>query len=219
MQEKKFRLLVTDDHRLFIDGIKYILKEELNMEVAGIALNGKDAIEKCKKEKYDVVLMDINMPVIDGIHATREIKQLFPQMKIIMVSMLTDLPTVTKAIQAGADAYILKETGTMDLIKVFKAIFNNEIYLSESISHFFTHDTNNKITTKTEYIKFSENLITPREQSVLKLITEGYTNQQIADTLFISVRTADTHRKNMLAKLNLPNTAALVKFAIENKLI
>lgn len=219
MQEKKLKLLVADDHRLFIDGLKYILKDELHIEIAGFALNGKEAIEKCKKEKYDAVLMDINMPVIDGIHATSEIKKILPHIKIIIISMLTDLPSVTKAFHAGADAYILKSAGADDLRKAFNALHKNEIYISESIAHFFTRDPMNKITTKAEYVQFSENIITEREKSVLKLIVEGFTNQEIADTLFISVKTADTHRKNMLAKLNLPNTAALVKFAVENKLV
>lgn len=219
MQEKMFKLLVADDHRLFIDGLKYILKDELHIEIAGFALNGKEAIEKCKKENYNVVLMDINMPVIDGIHATHEIKQLFPHIKIIMISMLTDLPSVTKALDAGADAYILKNAGTDDLLKAFKALRKNELYISESLSHFFTRNNANKITTKAEYVQFSESLITHREQSILKLIVEGYTDPQIAQTLFISDKTVSTHRKNMLAKLNLPNTAALVKFAVDNKLV
>lgn len=219
MPEQKLRLLVADDHRLFIDGLKFILKEELHIEIAGFALNGKEAIEKCKKETYDVVLMDINMPVIDGIEATREIKQFSQAVKIIMISMLTDLPSVTKAFNAGANAFILKSAGTDDLLKAFKALAKNEIYISGSIAHFYTQNKNQQITTKEEYIHFSENLITPREKSVLKLIAEGFTNKQIAETLFISEKTADTHRKNMLAKLNLSNTAALVKFAVENKLI
>ncbi|MBL0105391.1 MAG: response regulator transcription factor [Bacteroidetes bacterium] len=219
MPDKKLKLLIADDHRLFIEGLRFVLKEEFGIEIAGFVLNGKEAIEQCKKEKFDVVLMDINMPVIDGIEATREIKRLNPEIKIIIISMLGDLPNVTKAINAGADAFVLKNADSDDLMKAFQSIAKNEIYVSESITHFFTRDNNNSLKTKKEYIQFSENVITPREQSVLKLIVEGYTNQQIADTLFISVKTADTHRKNMLAKLNLPNTASLVKFAIENKLV
>ena len=132
--------------------------------------------------------------------------------------MLSDIPSITKAINAGADAYILKDTGSDDLLKAFKSIRKGEFYISESIAHLFG-SVNGQTKLKEEYIQFSENIITKREQSVLKLIVEGYTNQQIADTLFISVKTADTHRKNMLAKLNLSNTASLVKFAMDNKLV
>ena len=105
------------------------------------------------------------------------------------------------------------------MVRAIRVIESGEFYLSASLSALFEKDHAGRITTRKDYIRFSESLITPREQSVLKLIVEGYTNQQIAGTLFISVTTADTHRKNMLAKLNLPNTAALVKFAMDNKLI
>ncbi|MBK7854970.1 MAG: response regulator transcription factor [Bacteroidetes bacterium] len=203
---------------MFSDGLKHLLKGELHIEIEGYAANGKEAIDKCAKEKFDMVLMDINMPVIDGIHATSHIKQHKPQLKIIMVSMLTDLPSITKALAAGADAYILKSDGIEELSKAFKAVSKNEIYLSSTISHLFTNDTFNKIVSKEQYISFSENLITPREQQILKLIVEGFTDAQIADALFLSDKTVSTHRKNMLAKLGVSNTASLVKFALENKL-
>lgn len=213
------RLLVADDHKLFVEGLKYILKDELQIEIAGFALNGKEAIDKCNREKFDAVLMDINMPVIDGILATTEIKIHHPLIKIIMVSMLTDLSSVIKALKAGADAYVLKSTGADDLIKAFKAIRKNEIFISAQLEHFFIRLSANKLQTKTEYIQFSESILTVREKEILKLITEGFTNDEIGKTLNISARTVDTHRSNMLVKLKLPNTATLVKFAIENNLL
>jgi DNA-binding NarL/FixJ family response regulator len=217
MHQQKFKLLVADDHRLFMEGLQYVLKHELHIEVAGFAINGKEAIEKCQ-EDFDAVLMDVRMPLIDGIQATAAIKQLYPHIKIIILSTSGDLTTVSNAIKAGADAYVLKDVGSAELITALRAVNRDEIYLSPSIAQYFSSETA-KRKTRNDYIHFSANLITPREQSVLRLIAEGYTNQQIADTLFISVKTADTHRKNMLAKLKLSNTAALVKFAIENKLI
>jgi DNA-binding NarL/FixJ family response regulator len=219
MNEKKLKLLVADDHRLFIDGIKLILKDELHIVVADYALDGKEAIDKCVKQQFDIVLMDINMPLIDGIDATREIKRLDDNIKVLMVSMLGDYTTVSKAFKAGADGFLLKNADTSEFIKAFKEMQKCNIYLSESLNEIFTKDKAGKVITRKDYIHFIENLVTPREQSVLKLIVEGHTNQVIADTLFLSVKTVDTHRKNMLAKLNLPNTAALVKFAIDNKLV
>jgi len=219
MQPQKLRLLVADDHLLFIEGLKYILKDELHIEIAGHALNGREAIDKCNKENYDVVLMDINMPVIDGVEATKVIRAHQPAIKIIMVSMLDNLSSVTKALRAGADAYVLKNTGTSDLLDAFKAMNRNEVYITPSLRHFFNNDVNGKFKTKPEYLRFSESIITEREQQILKLIVEGFTDQQIANTLFISDKTVSTHRKNMLAKLQVPNTAALVKFAMENKLV
>lgn len=213
------KLLITDDHKLFIEGIKHLLYDEFKIENVSVALNGKEAIDKCNREKFDVVLMDINMPVIDGIHATREIKTLHPEIKIIMVSMLADYSSVIKALKAGADAYILKSEGTEELANALRSIFKGEIFLSPTLADIFTKDATGKITTREDVLRFSENLITTREQEILKLICEGFTNDQISKTLNIALRTVDTHRTNMLTKLQLPNTAALVKFAIENKLI
>lgn len=217
MMNENIKLLVADDHRLFLEGLKYILKDELNMEIAGFAMNGKEAIDQCNKHNYHIVLMDINMPVIDGISATEEIKRLHPHIKIIMLSMLTDVGTITKALKAGADGYVLKSNSYEDLIRAFKKIRMNETFISPSVEHFFSDNIHDSATKET-LVKFSEELITPREQQVLKLIAEGNTDLEIAETLFISAKTVSTHRKNMLAKLKLPNTAALVKFAIENKL-
>ena len=219
MQQQKLKLLVADDHLLFIEGLKYILKDELHIEIAGIALNGRDAIEKCKTGDFDVILMDINMPVIDGLEATREIRSHHPHIKIIMVSMLDNPASVTKALKAGADAYVLKNTGTTDLMDAFRAVRRNEVYITPSLEHFFSNDIHGKLKTKSEYIRFSESIITEREHQILKLIVEGFTDPEIAKTLYLSDKTVSTHRKNMLAKLQVPNTAALVKFAMENKLV
>ena len=217
MLKQNTRLLVADDHRLFIEGLQYVLKQDLNIEVAGFALNGKEAIEQCNSKDYDVVLMDIHMPVIDGIQATTTIRQLYPDIKIIILSTASDLSTVSNALKAGAHAYVLKDAGSNELIKALHSVNKNEIYISSSIAHFFSDDSGKSI--RKDYIQFTKNLITTREQAVLRLIADGYTNQQIADTLFISVGTADIHRKNLLGKLKVSNTAALVRFALENKLI
>lgn len=218
MSESKLKLLIVDDHQLFISGLKLILKDQLDLEITDYALNGKDAIEKARKEKFDIILMDINMPMIDGIEATRDIKRLNKHTKVLIVSMLTDFDTVTKVLKAGADGFLIKNADASEFVKAFHALQNNEIYLSGVLSDLFSKDKNGKINKK-EYIHFTENIVTPREKSILKMIAEGHTNQVIADALFLSVKTVDTHRNNMLAKLNLPNTAALVKFAFDNKLV
>lgn len=218
MSDSKLKLLIVDDHQLFISGLKLILKDQLDLEITDYALNGKDAIEKARKEKFDIILMDINMPMIDGIEATRDIKRLNKHTKVLIVSMLTDFDTVTKVLKAGADGFLIKNADATEFVKAFHALQHDEIYLSGVLSDLFSKDKNGKINKK-EYIQFTENIVTPREKSILKMIAEGHTNQVIADTLFLSVKTVDTHRNNMLAKLNLPNTAALVKFAFDNKLV
>jgi DNA-binding NarL/FixJ family response regulator len=215
--EKKLKLLIADDHFLFINGLMLILKEKMQFEVMEYALNGKEAIEKCMRQTFDVVLMDINMPLIDGIEATREIKRQRPDTKILIVSMLTNINAVKTVLKAGADGFLIKNADPFEFVMAFKALQKNEIYLSEHFSGLLHNDSGKM--TRNDYITFSENLITPREKSVLKLICEGFTNPEIAETLFLSVETVNTHRKKMLIKLNLPNSAALVKFAIENKLL
>lgn len=212
------RLLIADDHQLFINGLKLILKETMGIDVLDMALNGKDAIDKSRRQLFDIVIMDINMPIIDGIEATREIKLHNPETKILIVSMLSDLPAVTKAMKAGANGFLIKNADAAEFRKAFHAIQNDKIYLSEYFSGLL-HTSKTGQVTRTDYIKFSDNIITAREKSVLKMISEGFTNAEIAVTLSLSVATVNTHRNNMLAKLNLPNTAALVRFAIDNKLV
>lgn len=216
---QKIRLMIADDHLLFIDGLRRVVNEELGIDVAAVCTNGRDAIDRCLKENFDIVFMDINMPIISGLESTSEIKRLRPAVKIIIVSMNDDYNTVNKAIKAGADAYILKNDGAVEIEKAIKSVIKNEFFISSTLTSILSKDISSKNITRADFLDFSENLITSREQAVLKLIVEGFTNQEIAETLHISVRTVDTHRANMLAKLNLTNTASLVRFAIENKLV
>jgi DNA-binding NarL/FixJ family response regulator len=218
MPDKKLKLLIADDHRMFIEGLQLMLKHELQTEIVAFALNGKEAIDICATHDIDTVIMDINMPLINGIEATKMIKQICPCIKVIILSSADSTTIVADALKAGADAYVLKDAGCEELAKALKIVCKNEIYISPSLAHFFMHTTS-KHKTREDCIQFKEGYITPREQAILKLISEGYTNQQIADTLSIAVSTTDTHRKNILAKLKLPNTAALVRFAVENKLV
>jgi DNA-binding NarL/FixJ family response regulator len=190
----------------------------MNIEHIDFASNGKDAIDKCVNASYDVVVMDINMPIIDGIEATRLIKTHHPSLKVLIVSMLNDLESVTQALKAGADGFLIKNADADEFAIAFEAIKNGKIYLSDYFSDLLHIDRAGNIS-RSDFIKFSDNVITKRERSVLKLICEGFTNPEIASTLFLSVATVNTHRNNMLAKLNLPNTAALVRFAVDNKLI
>jgi two-component system, NarL family, response regulator DegU len=212
----KIRLLIADDHQLFQNGLRLILKDALGIDAADFAVNGKEAIVKCRQQRFDVVVMDINMPIIDGIEATHEIKMLHPDTKILIVSMMADLTHVKNAMKAGADGFLIKNADATEFVKAFHAIQHDQIYLSDYFQDLLHADKN---TTRNEYIKFSENIITSREKSVLKMICEGLTNAEIAETLFLSVATVNTHRNNMLAKLSLPNTASLVRFALDNKLV
>ncbi len=213
------KILITDDHKMFTEGVKRLITDEfVNVEFS-VSLNGKEAIEMCNSIFYDLVIMDISMPVIDGIHATQEIRRRSDKTKIVILSMNADSSSVAKAFKAGANGFVLKSEGPEDLLKAIKYVLSGKSFISKNISEFFELNINGQINIKENLIRFSENLISSREREVLKLICEGQTNEKIANVLSISVRTVDTHRTNMLTKLKLPNTAALVRFAVENKLI
>lgn len=210
-----FNLLIADDHRLITDGISKILEQEKMIGAIYIAHNGDEAVKKVLANDIDCVIMDINMPVLNGVEATKKIKQEKPDVKIIVVSMISDAAIVSKMLRAGADGFINKDTGKSELLRVLEKVMNGEKYVSPEISnnlifHFTDHKVQNPDT---------EKKLTPREIEIVRYITDGLTNHEIAAKLFLSVGTVDTHRKNILAKLQLKNTASLVKYAIESKLL
>ncbi len=213
------KVLIVDDHKMFIEGIQHVLAKEFGHDSIGSVINGKEAIERCHQEKFDIVLMDINMPILDGTYACKEIKRHSPDTKIIFVTMLCNYSNAFAAFQAGADGFVFKGDSSEEIIQAIKESKANKKFITESLRHFFTEDFLTKKHMSNVPISFSENIISQREKEVLKLISEGHTNDQISQVLSISVRTVDTHRNNMLTKLKLPNTASLVAFALKNNLI
>ena len=208
-------LLIVDDHQLITDGLFQILSIEKKIGKIYTANNGKDAVDKALEHDIDCVIMDINMPVLNGLEATTLIKKEKPFIKIIVVSMLCDAPIVNKMLKAGADAFINKDTGKIELIKAIEKVMNNEKYISPEISNnLFTHLSDRSVQ-NTE----NEKHLTAREIEIIRYIADGLTNIEIAAKLFLSTVTVDTHRKNMLAKLQLKNTASLVKYAADHKLL
>jgi len=208
-------LLIADDHQLIIDGLSKILADEKLIGELYSANNGKEAVDKILAENIDCVIMDINMPVLNGLEATKLIKQEKPFIKVIVVSMQCDAAIVNKMLKAGADAFINKDTGKSELLKAIEKVMQNEKYISPDISsNLFIHLADRK-TINTE----NEKHLTTREVEIIRYIADGLTNTEIAGKLFLSTVTVDTHRKNILAKLQLKNTAALVKYAAEHKLL
>lgn len=216
---KALRLLIADDHQLFLSGLRLLLRDHLGIVDIDEASDGKQAIAKARSGHYDIILLDINMPVIDGISAAREIRASGHGARVMIVSMLSDSNTVSEALKAGAQGFIAKNASVSDFREAFSRLLRGEIYLSPAVSGLFDLGRNGKPVQREDYLEFTRNLVSPRERDVLKLVAEGYTNQAIAETLHLSAKTVETHRNNMLAKLNLPNVAALVRFAIENKLV
>ena len=208
-------LLIVDDHQLITEGLCRILEDEKLIEKIYTAKNGKEAVDKALAENIDCVIMDINMPVLNGLEATKLIKKEKPEIKVIVVSMQSDASVVNKMLKAGADAFINKDTGKAELLKAIDKVMRNEKYISPEISvNLFAHLTNRNII-NTE----NEKHLTSREIEIIRYIADGLTNHEIADKLFLSTVTVDTHRKNILTKLQLKNTASLVKYAAEHKML
>ena len=208
-------LLIVDDHQLIIDGLSKILETKKMIGEIYTANNGKEAVDRIISHDIDCVIMDINMPVLNGLEATKLIKKEKPHIKVIVVSMLCDAAIVNKMLKAGADAFINKDIGKEELLKAIDKVMNDEKYISPDISlRLFTH-LNERDVTGVD----NEKRLTPREIEIIRYIAAGLTNTEIAAKLFLSTVTVDTHRKNMLAKLQLKNTATLVKYAADHKLL
>jgi len=209
-----YNLLLVDDHQLMIDGLLGILKEEKLIENIYTCNNGKDAIDQLEHCHVDCVLMDINMPGLNGLEATKIIKERRQDIKVIIISMLSDAPVVIKLLKAGADGFIVKNTGREELVRAIEKVMNHEKYISNELNlnlynHLSLHKSHASSVTS----------LTSRETEIIRYIADGMTNHEIADKLFLSPSTVDTHRKNILAKLGLKNSAALVKYAAENNLL
>ena len=208
-------LLIADDHQLFVDGLRRILEtEQMFGEIHG-ANNGLQVLDHVKSYQVDCIIMDINMPLLNGLEATKQLKKENPEIKIIVVSMECDVVIVSKMLKAGADAFINKDTGKEELMTAFRKILDNEKYISPDIAkNLFSY-----LSYRKKNVTEDEKHLTPREIEIIRHIADGETNGEIAAKLFLSVVTVDTHRKNILSKLELKNTAALVKYAAEHKLL
>ncbi|RNC84403.1 MAG: DNA-binding response regulator [Balneola sp.] len=211
-------ILIVDDHKIVRDGIQSLLANDPDIVIVGEAGNGQEAIQQISapEHKIDLVIMDINMPIMDGIEATQEIKKTNPNIKILALTMVNEQHHIRKMIEVGASGYILKSSSQQELILAIHKIVEGSHYFSEEAAQSILRDMVNPVLSK----KASDisMQITDREKDVLRLIVDEFTNQEIAEKLFISVRTVDAHRRNLLQKIGAKNTAGLVKFALENEL-
>jgi DNA-binding NarL/FixJ family response regulator len=206
---KKIKLLVADDHKIFRQGIKKLLEEESDLQVVGEASDGREAVKKATELKPDVILMDIAMANLNGLEATRQIKKQLPSAKVIMVTMHKNEEYVLQSFQAGASGFILKEGAVEELVSAIRSINSDKSFLSPSYMR--------KMETGKTETPFD--LLTDREREVLQLIAEGYTNREVAKSLFISVKTVEAHRAHIMQKLNIHDIAKLVKYAIQKGLV
>lgn len=218
---EKIKLFVVDDHPIFIDGITGLLKDTPGFEIIGTAQNGKELLEKITNNVPDIILMDINMPEMDGIEATKQLKLSHPSVKVIMLTMFNDIRFIKELLEIGAKGYILKNISRDDLIKAIETVSSGKPYLDAAVQEKVISNmqgTDEEDFDDKEADAMVQN-ITSRELEILQLIALGLTSQEISKKLFISKNTVETHRKNLLAKLNVKNTASLLKFAFKKGLV
>ncbi len=213
----KIRILLADDHTILRAGLRMMLNAQPDFEVVGEAQDGRQAIQEAQKLQPDVILMDITMPDMNGIEATRQIKKLLPETKVLVLTMHEHDEYVFQALRAGASGYMLKEAADTDLISALRVIQNGQFYLSPTAQSVMVGDYLQRVRTGEEKDSYSS--LTEREREILKLVAEGYTNNQIAERLIISPKTVDTHRTHVMDKLNLHSRAELVKYAMRRGLL
>jgi DNA-binding NarL/FixJ family response regulator len=212
------RLLLTDDHIVVTEGIKLLLHDVPDIKCVAEARNGQQALDLLAKEKIDVAMMDIEMPVMDGIKCTEFISQRFPDVKVVAISIYTDYPHVQSMIKAGAKGYLMKNCGKQELEQCIRKVHQGGTFFSDDLTEVLLAGMQGKLVRKEGTTSFLPTL-SRREKEILKLIVDEATTAEIAEKLFISVGTVETHRHNMMNKLGVRNTAGLVRVAITHGLL
>jgi len=205
------RILLADDHQIVRDGLKTLLEKQADMQVVGEAQDGRAAVDQARALSPQVVIMDIAMPDLNGVDATRQIKGESPEVKVIALSMQSDGPIVRRMLQAGASAYMLKDCASEELVKAVRTVMRGGTYLSDGVQNVVVKQlTSPEPTTNSP--------LTPKEREVLQLLAEGKTTKEIAASLFLSPKTVDTHRQHIMDKLEIRSIAELTKYAIREGL-
>ncbi|MCX8062820.1 MAG: response regulator transcription factor [Anaerolineales bacterium] len=212
----KIRILLADDHTILRDGIRSLIEDEPDMEVVGEAEDGITVVKLADSLKPDVILMDLAMPLLNGLEATRQIRKMNPHAKILILTMHENEEYIRQVLAAGAMGYILKDAAARELLGAIRSVNKGEVILSPAITRLIV----------TDYLRWgdlssrdSSDGLTDRERQILQLIAEGYTNKQIAEILSISIKTVQAHRLNLMKKLDLHDRGELIKYAIQKKII
>lgn len=215
-QRRKIRILLADDHPVVLSGVKNSLGARKNIEVVGEAANGKEALAKSRLLSPDIVLMDINMPEMSGLEATKQLLKAMPQVKVLAFTMHDDKEYILEILRSGARGYVLKDSSPEELVRAIETIQTGHAFFSPTVSSVLLE----------QYVAESEGTLrkhtgglSGREEEVLALLAEGCSNKEIAGKLFLSSRTVETHRKRIMEKLDLHSVAELTRFAIANGLI
>ena len=216
---KTIRLLVVDDHAVVRAGLRMLMGAQPDMEVVGEAVDGATAVERTLELRPDVVVMDISMDGVNGLAATREIKERLPQTKVLVLTVHNSVEYLRQALEAGADGYVLKQAADTELAVAVRAVQRGEMFLYPVFTRVMLGDLSQDEETNDRSQQDSYHLLSQRERKVLRLVALGYTNRQIADQLFLSVKTIETHRARLMAKLALKSRAALVRYALKKGLL
>jgi len=204
------RVYIVDDHAVVVEGIYSLLQKEKDIEMAGYASNAASCLQYFTNHTVDIILMDISLPDMNGVDLCKLIKKNYPGIMVLALSTFNQGTYIRKMMESGASGYLLKNAGRQEIVEAIKAVMKGKTYLSADAGMALKPGVEQQNTLP---------MLTKREKEVLLNIAEGLTNVQIAEKLFISVDTVDTHRKNLHAKLNVKNTAMLIRFAVENNLL
>jgi two-component system, NarL family, response regulator NreC len=213
----QIRILLADDHAIVRQGLRFLLERQPGMEVVGEAANGREAVRMAETARPDVVIMDIAMPLLNGIDATAQMVKREPKIGVIMLSMHSDEDYLLSALNAGAKGYLLKDSADSDLVRAIQAVVKGTPFFSPEIAKTMLEDYMRFLQQRN--LQDSYELLTEREREVLQLLAEGKSNKEVATILDISVYTVDTHRMHLMQKLNLHNTAEIVLYAVRKKII
>jgi len=213
----KIKVLIADDHTLVRQGIRSLLALAADIEIVGEAADGRQAVEKVRQLAPDVVLMDLAMPKMGGLEATRRIRKEFPATRVIAVTQYDDSEYVIPVIEAGARGFVTKMASPLELASAIQAVYRGDSFLSPSAAAILVEEC--QLKTDAEGEKDSFRLLTDRERETLKLIAEGHTAREMAEVLVVSPKTVEWYKTNLMRKLNLHNTADLIKYAIRKRVV
>ena len=213
----KIRILITDDHTLFRQGIRTLLSAEQDLDIVGEAANGAEAVDKMGELRPDLVLMDIGMPGLSSFEATRQIKKLRPDTKVLFLTMYDDEDYLVQCMEVGASGYVLKDSPAQQLLAAIRDVNRGGSYLSPRMLSQLVDDFRSRIKTAHRQPRFAT--LTAREKEILKVLAEGQSVKEIAAGLNLSVKTVEAHKFNLMRKLDIHNKAHLVQYAIQKKII
>lgn len=214
MSMDEIRILIADDHQIIVDGIRALIEGTSGICVCATARNGREAVQKTALVNPTIILMDIDMPEMNGLEATKIITRDFPDVKIIILSMHHEKGLIKSMLEAGASGYLLKNSDQEELIQAIRKVASNQQYFSSDVTLSLLNKKTTKLSAFQSDTKMAE--LTRREIEILKLIADGFSNKEIGEQLFISHRTVDTHRTNLMNKLEVNNIAGLIRYAISH---